>query len=47
LHGSNLIEIFKQDKEAQIRCWGGDLMQQVEPISFSLQERALWALQRL
>lgn len=29
LHGSNLIkEIFKQDKEAQIRCWGGDLMQQ-------------------
>jgi lipid-A-disaccharide synthase len=29
LHGSNLIkEIFKQDKKAQIRCWGGDLMQQ-------------------
>jgi lipid-A-disaccharide synthase len=29
LHGSNLIkEIFKQDREAQIRCWGGDLMQQ-------------------
>lgn len=29
LHGSNLIkEIFKQDKNAQIRCWGGDLMQQ-------------------
>jgi lipid-A-disaccharide synthase len=21
-------EIFKQDREAQIRCWGGDLMQQ-------------------
>ncbi|TDD99223.1 lipid-A-disaccharide synthase [Flavobacterium cellulosilyticum] len=29
LHGSNLIkEIYKQDKTAQIRCWGGDLMQQ-------------------
>lgn len=28
LHGSNLIkEIFKQDKNAHIRCWGGDLMQ--------------------
>ncbi|WP_299624011.1 lipid-A-disaccharide synthase [uncultured Tenacibaculum sp.] len=30
LHGSNLMkEIFKQDKSAQIRFWGGDLMQQV------------------
>ena len=29
LHGSNLIkELFKQDTSAQIRCWGGDLMQQ-------------------
>ncbi|MGA9638584.1 lipid-A-disaccharide synthase [Flavobacterium sp.] len=28
LHGSNLIkEILKKDKEARIRCWGGDLMQ--------------------
>ncbi|TAG98302.1 MAG: lipid-A-disaccharide synthase [Sphingobacteriales bacterium] len=28
LHGSNLIkEIHKQDPQAQIRCWGGDLMQ--------------------
>lgn len=29
LHGSNLIkEIIKQDSTAQIKCWGGDLMQQ-------------------
>lgn len=29
MHGSNLIkEIKKLDKEAIIRCWGGDLMQQ-------------------
>ncbi len=29
LHGSNLIsEIFAQDAEASIECWGGDLMQQ-------------------
>ncbi|MFN5648262.1 MAG: lipid-A-disaccharide synthase, partial [Sphingobacteriales bacterium] len=28
LHGSNLIkEIHKRDPQAQIRCWGGDLMQ--------------------
>ena len=28
LHGSNLIKaIFKQDKNANIRCWGGDLME--------------------
>ena len=27
LHGSNLIkELKKKDKEADIRCWGGDLM---------------------
>jgi lipid-A-disaccharide synthase len=29
LHGSNLIkELLKQDPQADIRCWGGDLMQQ-------------------
>jgi lipid-A-disaccharide synthase len=29
LHGSNLIKAIKdQDKNADIRCWGGDLMQQ-------------------
>jgi len=29
LHGSNLIkELKKQDESADIRCWGGDLMQQ-------------------
>lgn len=29
LHGSNLIkEILKEDNNARIRCWGGDLMQQ-------------------
>jgi len=29
LHGSNLIKALKvQDSEAQIRCWGGNLMQQ-------------------
>ncbi|WP_047247297.1 lipid-A-disaccharide synthase [Maribacter thermophilus] len=29
LHGSNLIKALKlQDPEANIRCWGGDLMQQ-------------------
>lgn len=28
LHGSNLMkELIKQDSEANIRCWGGDLMQ--------------------
>ncbi|TAI48046.1 lipid-A-disaccharide synthase [Flagellimonas allohymeniacidonis] len=28
LHGSNLIKAIKEkDKSAQIRCWGGDLMQ--------------------
>ncbi len=28
LHGSNLIKAFKkQDPQANIRCWGGDLMQ--------------------
>ena len=28
LHGSNLIKaIMAQDSNAQIRCWGGDLMQ--------------------
>lgn len=28
LHGSNLISgIFENDKEAEIRCWGGDLME--------------------
>lgn len=28
LHGSNLIKhIYKLDKQANIRCWGGDLMQ--------------------
>ncbi len=27
LHGANLLkEIYRQDKEAQIRCWGGDKM---------------------
>ena len=29
LHGSNLIKSWKQlDGEANIRCWGGDLMEQ-------------------
>lgn len=29
LHGSNLIrELVRQDGEAKIRCWGGDLMQE-------------------
>jgi len=29
LHGSNLIrEIKKLDTSAEIRCWGGDLMQE-------------------
>jgi len=29
LHGSNLIkEIQKRDQQADIRCWGGDMMQQ-------------------
>lgn len=29
LHGSNLIKALKlEDPEAEIRCWGGDLMQQ-------------------
>jgi len=29
LHGSNLIkEIMKLDRQADIRCWGGDMMQQ-------------------
>src|SRR5688572_4839364 len=29
LHGSNLIkELKKLDSTAEIRCWGGDLMQQ-------------------
>ena len=29
LHGSNLIkQIIDQDKNAEIRCWGGDLMQE-------------------
>lgn len=29
LHGSNLIkEIKKRDRQAEIRCWGGDLMQE-------------------
>ena len=29
LHGSNLIkEIKKLDAQADIRCWGGDMMQQ-------------------
>ena len=29
LHGSNLIKsLKKEDSNAQIRCWGGDLMQQ-------------------
>jgi len=28
LHGSNLIKaLFTQDKNANVRCWGGDLMQ--------------------
>ncbi len=28
LHGSNLIKaLLKQDRDAEIRCWGGDLMQ--------------------
>ncbi|WP_350286244.1 lipid-A-disaccharide synthase [uncultured Croceitalea sp.] len=28
LHGSNLIKaLLKKDTEAQVRCWGGDLMQ--------------------
>jgi lipid-A-disaccharide synthase len=28
LHGSNLVrELFKNDSEAVIRCWGGDLME--------------------
>lgn len=29
LHGSNLVkEIFKQDPAADIRCWGGDMMEE-------------------
>ena len=29
LHGSNLIKALKkEDASAQVRCWGGDLMQQ-------------------
>ena len=29
LHGSNLIKALKkEDDAAEIRCWGGDLMQQ-------------------
>ena len=28
LHGSNLIKALKnKDSNAEIRCWGGDLMQ--------------------
>ena len=28
LHGSNLIkELIKQDARVEIRCWGGDLME--------------------
>ncbi|MFN4198766.1 MAG: lipid-A-disaccharide synthase, partial [Flavobacterium sp.] len=28
LHGSNLIKaLFQEDLDAEIRCWGGDLMQ--------------------
>jgi len=28
LHGSNLVrELFIADKEAEIVCWGGDLME--------------------
>ena len=28
LHGSNLIKaLFKQDNNAIVRCWGGDLME--------------------
>ena len=28
LHGSNLIKALKQqDPQAEVRCWGGDLMQ--------------------
>ncbi|MBL4569402.1 MAG: lipid-A-disaccharide synthase, partial [Flavobacteriaceae bacterium] len=28
LHGSNLIKaLYKEDPSANIRCWGGDLMQ--------------------
>ena len=28
LHGSNLIkELYKKDSEAEIRAWGGDLME--------------------
>ncbi|RZN80006.1 MAG: lipid-A-disaccharide synthase, partial [Winogradskyella sp.] len=30
LHGSNLMKaLFKEDKKADIRFWGGDLMQAV------------------
>jgi lipid-A-disaccharide synthase len=39
-------EIFKQDREAQIRCWGGDLMQKLGRISFHYKERAFMALWR-
>ena len=29
LHGSNLIrELIQKDSSAQIRCWGGDKMQE-------------------
>jgi lipid-A-disaccharide synthase len=46
LHGSNLIkEIFKQDREAQIRCWYGDLQAGAELVSH-YKEKILWALRR-
>ena len=28
LHGSNLVkELFRCDQQAEIKCWGGDLME--------------------
>jgi lipid-A-disaccharide synthase len=28
LHGSNLIKgLYEADRDAEIRCWGGDLME--------------------
>jgi len=49
LHGSNLIKaLIAQDDDAEVRCWGGDLMQQAGgTLVKHYKKMALWAFLKL
>jgi lipid-A-disaccharide synthase len=47
LHGSNLIShLFMSDPEAEISCWGGDLMKEAGGISSIIVRQPIWVYGR-